>query len=495
MEFCDVTLIGEDLIPVEAHRIVLSAFSRNLKGFVKQLDEGKFEIMMQGMDHEDIESLLQFMYLGEVSIAHAGVEKFLRTAKFLGISQLRDQCKVNIEDLNREFGVRLRERVDETTHDNNGEVTEDEDMEEQEYGFRINEDFVKGLNSKFGELRSDDESAESLGKDVWEAYRKDKERLVHENMESDVIDCEEENIRINEVLEVCSQVKEEDDFEEEDIHHRDTLQENDAVEDINNTELFSRDDNNSTQEDESYLDNVTVGKAEDNFNIHTSVFYSHNYFRKVVRDNGTKHAICIMCWKLSRTKVLRSAADNSTKSEFYFRRGNCILICLFSGLKTHLASKHTEFVDEYVLKRRHVDEMRLNEREKIKTASFKARKDIEFKKRKKQRVKQVQLEEQEKKTKKRKDFGADLFDSGLFATLRDGRNVRVGDRNTSEPDHLNTLFSYNYFEKISNSNGDKLARCLICASLKMNEKSQADINGILKMAKQYSYQYEGNIIT
>ena len=160
MEFCDVTLIGEDLIPVEAHRIVLSAFSRNLKGFVKQLVEGKFEIMMQGMDHEDIESLLQFMYLGEVSIAHAGVEKFLRTAKFLGISQLRDQCKVNIEDLNREFGVRLRERVDETTHDNNGEVTEDEDMEEQEYGFRINEDFEKGLNSKFGEIRRDDERAD-----------------------------------------------------------------------------------------------------------------------------------------------------------------------------------------------------------------------------------------------------------------------------------------------------------------------------------------------
>ena len=56
-ELCDVRLIGEDKIPIEAHRIVLSAFSSTLKGVVKQLDKEENEIVMQGMDHEDIESL------------------------------------------------------------------------------------------------------------------------------------------------------------------------------------------------------------------------------------------------------------------------------------------------------------------------------------------------------------------------------------------------------------------------------------------------------
>ena len=40
-EFCDVKLIGEDQILVEAHRFVLSAFSSILKDVVKKLGEGK----------------------------------------------------------------------------------------------------------------------------------------------------------------------------------------------------------------------------------------------------------------------------------------------------------------------------------------------------------------------------------------------------------------------------------------------------------------------
>ena len=169
-EFCDAKLIGEDQILVEAHRFVLSAFSSILKDVVKKLGEGKDEMVMQGMDHEDIRSLLQFMYLGEVSTARAGVNKFLRTAKFLGISQPRDQCNVDTEELNREFGVHLRRReveseknvnFDDTTDD---DISEDEYMEEQEYRARIDKDYEEKLNMKFGAPRRDDKSVKSLKK-------------------------------------------------------------------------------------------------------------------------------------------------------------------------------------------------------------------------------------------------------------------------------------------------------------------------------------------
>ena len=145
----------------------------------------------------------------------------------------------------------------------------------------------------------------------------------------------------------------------------------------------------------------------------------------------------------------------------------------FSGIRGHLEQKHTEHVDEYVLKRQQVNEMRTKERENIKIikAKRKAQKDDEFKKlffqkkkQKEQRSERVHLKKQERKTEKREDLEADLFDSGLSVTLTDGRKVRVGERRFSERIHRQSLFSYNYFEKITQANGDKLARCLICAS-------------------------------
>ena len=311
-EFCDVILIGEDLIPIDAHRIILSAFSRNLKGIVKQLNEGENEIVLRGMDHKDIESLLQFMYLGEVSIAHASVDKFLRTAKFLGISQLRDQSKVDIEDLNREFGVRLSRGVIESEKAFEKNTNLYEEMEEQECGVRIDEDCEEALNRKFGTPRREKESMESL---------------KEEDMDEDYA---EEDICIDEVLEEYSQTEGDDKDIEEEI-----------VGGIVNTNKEDKINLSSTAEEENYLDNVTVGKVEDNFSIHVSVLYSHNYFRKISRDEyGKKYALCIMCWKLRRTKVFLKITDNNIKGKLYFRRRNCSHTIFFRfecsfRIKTH----------------------------------------------------------------------------------------------------------------------------------------------------------------
>ncbi len=86
---CDVRLIGEDDIPVEAHKVILSAFSRVLKHLIKEEYEPVMDIKIRGMNNNDIKKIIQFMYLGKVSVAHAGVDKFLRTAKsFLILASL-----------------------------------------------------------------------------------------------------------------------------------------------------------------------------------------------------------------------------------------------------------------------------------------------------------------------------------------------------------------------------------------------------------------------
>ena len=235
-------LIGEDQIPIEAHRIVLSAFSSILKGFVKQLGDGENEIVIQGMDHEDIESLLQFLYLGEVSIAHAGVDKFLRAAKFLGINQVRDQCKVDIEDLNREFGVHLRRRVienDETsgtdkncTTDNN--IVEDQDIGEQEYSVRSSED-----------------------------CEEDHEKMVEVKRKKYI----EAKIKMN----------------------------------LRTTRTIS--ESLTTQSEDELVDSIlkeefTIGEPDPGFDINKSLLYTHKYFKKISKAR----AICLICLKSSEKK-------------------------------------------------------------------------------------------------------------------------------------------------------------------------------------------------
>ena len=128
----------------------------------------------------DIEKIIQFIYLGEVSVTHAGVDKFLRTAKFLGLSQLSDQCTADLEELDREFSIgkfdevkgggTLEEIVDYQTEkeledidsnaENNDEDTENEDIDE--YGIRINEDYKDGsLQENENDTSGDNKEADT----------------------------------------------------------------------------------------------------------------------------------------------------------------------------------------------------------------------------------------------------------------------------------------------------------------------------------------------
>ena len=71
---CDVRLIGDDGVPVMGHRVILEAFSRTLNDFIEENSAPTLEIRIQGMNYHDLERIIQFMYLGEASVAHAETE-------------------------------------------------------------------------------------------------------------------------------------------------------------------------------------------------------------------------------------------------------------------------------------------------------------------------------------------------------------------------------------------------------------------------------------
>ena len=59
--FTDVTLIGDDNIPVKAHKIILCAHSNVLKEAILSLGYDKIVLKCKGFKSQDIKSLLDFI--------------------------------------------------------------------------------------------------------------------------------------------------------------------------------------------------------------------------------------------------------------------------------------------------------------------------------------------------------------------------------------------------------------------------------------------------
>ena len=87
----DVTLVSEDQVKFPVHSFVLTAsstvFSQILDDSHKSVDQLVF---LKGIDHQEIESLLQFMYLGVARFHQERVNQFLRAAKDLKIKEISD---------------------------------------------------------------------------------------------------------------------------------------------------------------------------------------------------------------------------------------------------------------------------------------------------------------------------------------------------------------------------------------------------------------------
>ena len=86
--FSDVTLVSDDQIPFKAHRFVLGAFSPVLKKILLNNPHSHPLIFLRGVNHQELDTILQFIYLGEASIYNENMRRFSQAAKDLQIKQL-----------------------------------------------------------------------------------------------------------------------------------------------------------------------------------------------------------------------------------------------------------------------------------------------------------------------------------------------------------------------------------------------------------------------
>ena len=92
-DFFDVTLLTEES-EIRCHKLILGACSPHFRTIIKRLANIQNPaIYLRGVRHEDIKNILEFMYLGEVSVTQQDLDSFLSVAQDLCIKGLSQNDK------------------------------------------------------------------------------------------------------------------------------------------------------------------------------------------------------------------------------------------------------------------------------------------------------------------------------------------------------------------------------------------------------------------
>ena len=163
-DFADVTLVTEDKKHLRAHRYILSACSSVFKNIL-EIDPHNNNplIYLKGIEYLDMESILNFIYLGEAKFQEERMDQFLLVAKSLDIKVLgKSENIINTTESTNE--AEYVADVDKPNLENEGNFLKAEDFkgnQEEESTFFMAED----SGSKRREKQSNTlEVAEDLSK-------------------------------------------------------------------------------------------------------------------------------------------------------------------------------------------------------------------------------------------------------------------------------------------------------------------------------------------
>ncbi|KAK5640680.1 hypothetical protein RI129_009227 [Pyrocoelia pectoralis] len=89
---CDVVLIADD-IEIPAHKMILAASSSYFYAMFTNFGESKQEhITLQGVDHQALLLLIEYIYTSEIQVTEENVQILLPAANILQLTDVRDAC-------------------------------------------------------------------------------------------------------------------------------------------------------------------------------------------------------------------------------------------------------------------------------------------------------------------------------------------------------------------------------------------------------------------
>ena len=121
-DFADVTLVTDDKQTVKAHRNILSACSSVFKDILQMETPNNHPVIyLRGIQYPEIESILQFMYLGEAKFYEERMDEFVMVAINLGIKELNKVDDSNHDNTSVQSGMNCEEQTEEFRNIENNE--------------------------------------------------------------------------------------------------------------------------------------------------------------------------------------------------------------------------------------------------------------------------------------------------------------------------------------------------------------------------------------
>ena len=138
--FSDVTLVSDDQHQFRVHKFILSSCSSVFHTLLENSPQN-LTIYLRGIHHEDLQSILQFIYLGEATFYQKRKNEFLNIAKDLKIKEIGE----NVDDSDDDDFVFTNSS--ELNEDEKPKITNEEEMKYESVSIGVeckvvsNEDF------------------------------------------------------------------------------------------------------------------------------------------------------------------------------------------------------------------------------------------------------------------------------------------------------------------------------------------------------------------
>ena len=94
-DFTNVTLVCEDGQQMEAHKLILAASSPFFEKILQMNKHSHPLIYLKGSKSEDMQAILDFLYLGEANVHSDNLDSFLAIAEELKLKELASQSSVD----------------------------------------------------------------------------------------------------------------------------------------------------------------------------------------------------------------------------------------------------------------------------------------------------------------------------------------------------------------------------------------------------------------
>ena len=97
-EFTDVTLACEEDVQIRAHKVILSSMSSFFHKILSRNHHQHPLIYLKDIKQRELQSIINFIYMGETEIENEDLDVFMKSANDLGINGLKtSEYEVHIE--------------------------------------------------------------------------------------------------------------------------------------------------------------------------------------------------------------------------------------------------------------------------------------------------------------------------------------------------------------------------------------------------------------